>query len=140
MTAVKGKLVNNLRCSSDGGQIMRQLFGECHRELPSVQEGEKNKLSRCEKLLDGFFFFLPSTHDSRNNDLCWPGCLFVCFLFSENNLSRKSLGGKISFRDGRMKSKLASCGVSLRNETWVSPPERCMRKARHHLASDCLHR
>lgn len=57
MTAVKGKLVNNLRCSSDGGQIMRQLFGECHRELPSVQEGGKNKLSRCEKLLAGFFLF-----------------------------------------------------------------------------------
>lgn len=44
MTAVKGKLVNNLHCSYDGGQIMRQLFGECHRELPSVQEEEKKTL------------------------------------------------------------------------------------------------
>lgn len=92
MTAVKGKLVNNLRCSSDGGQIMRQLFGGCHRELPSVQEGEKNKLSGCEKLLDGFFFFffLPATHDSRNNDLCWPGCLFVCFfIFGKQPFSKE---------------------------------------------------
>lgn len=97
MTAVKGKLVNNLRCSSDGGQIMRQLFGECHRELPSVQEGEKNKLSRCEKLLDGFFFFffcrlptIPEIMISAGQVVCLRVFLFLPYL------SRKSLGGIIS--------------------------------------------
>lgn len=85
MTAVKGKLVNNLRRSSDRGQIMRQLFGECHRELPSVQEGKKiNSLDVKSYLLVCcffFFFFLP-TDKSRNNDLCWPGCFFVSFFFT----------------------------------------------------------
>lgn len=32
-----------------------------------------------------------------------------------------------------MKSRLASCSISLRNKTWISPPERCEGKARHHL-------
>lgn len=51
--AVKGKLVNNLHFSSDEGQIMWQLFGKCHRELPSVQKKKKKK----KNFLDVKFIF-----------------------------------------------------------------------------------
>lgn len=80
---------------------MRQLFGECHRELPSVQEGEKNKLSKCEKLLAGFlFFFLLSTTIPEimiSAGQVFFLCFFYLFFFRKTTFLERALAGRSHF-------------------------------------------